>query len=100
MNIVVCVKQVPDTAEVKIDPVTNTLVRTGVPNIMNPFDRQALEAALILKDANGATVTVISMGPPQADVVLREVINCLFSNKYSVKSVYITETLDSKISEL
>ena len=74
MNIVVCVKQVPDTAEVKIDPVTNTLVRTGVPNIMNPFDRQALEAALILKDANGATVTVISMGPPQADEILKEAI--------------------------
>ncbi|MGL5207638.1 MAG: electron transfer flavoprotein subunit beta/FixA family protein, partial [Acidaminococcaceae bacterium] len=70
----VCVKQVPDTAEVKIDPVTNTLVRTGVPNIMNPFDRQALEAALLLKDVNGATVTVITMGPPQADEILKEAI--------------------------
>lgn len=50
MNIVVCIKQVPDTAEVKINPETNTLIRDGVENIMNPFDRQALETALILKD--------------------------------------------------
>ena len=49
MNIVVCIKQVPDTAEVKINPETNTLIRDGVENIMNPFDRQALETALILK---------------------------------------------------
>ncbi|MEG0831308.1 MAG: electron transfer flavoprotein subunit beta/FixA family protein [Acidaminococcaceae bacterium] len=74
MNIVVCVKQVPDTAEVKIDPVTNTLVRSGIPSIMNPFDKQALEAALILKDTNGAKVTVITMGPPQADEILKEAL--------------------------
>lgn len=54
MNIVVCIKQVPDTAEVKINPETNTLIRDGVENIMNPFDRQALETALILKDTSGA----------------------------------------------
>ena len=58
MNIVVCLKQVPDTSEVKLNPETNTLIRDGVQNIMNPFDRQALETALILKDANGAKVTV------------------------------------------
>ena len=52
MNIVVCIKQVPDTAEVKINPETNTLIRDGVENIMNPFDRQALETALILKDTS------------------------------------------------
>ena len=57
MNIVVCLKQVPDTSEVKLNPETNTLIRDGVQNIMNPFDRQALETALILKDANGAKVT-------------------------------------------
>ncbi len=74
MNIVVCVKQVPDTAEVRIDPVTNTLVRQGVPSIMNPFDKQALEAALALKDANGGKVTVLSMGPQQAAEVLREAV--------------------------
>lgn len=63
MNIVVCLKQVPDTSEVKLNPETNTLIRDGVQNIMNPFDRQALETALILKDANGAKVMVVSMGP-------------------------------------
>ena len=55
MNIVVCIKQVPDTAEVKINPETNTLIRDGVENIMNPFDRQALETALILKDTSDGT---------------------------------------------
>ncbi|MEG1773259.1 MAG: electron transfer flavoprotein subunit beta/FixA family protein [Oscillospiraceae bacterium] len=72
MNIVVCIKQVPDTNEVKLDPVTGTLIRDGVPSIMNPDDKAGLEAALELKDALGATVTVVSMGPPQADAVLRE----------------------------
>ena len=71
---VVCIKQVPDTAEVKINPETNTLIRDGVENIMNPFDRQALETALILKDTSGAKVTVVSMGPPQATDILKEAI--------------------------
>ena len=75
MNIVVCLKQVPDTSEVKLNPETNTLIRDGVQNIMNPFDRQALETALILKDANGAKVTVVSMGPPQAEEILKEAIS-------------------------
>ncbi len=74
MNIVVCVKQVPDTAEVRIDPVTNTLVRQGVPSIMNPFDKQALEAALMLKDEAGAKVTVLTMGPQQALEALKEAV--------------------------
>jgi len=72
MHIIVCVKQVPDTANVRINPETNTLMREGVESIMNPFDEYALEEALKLKDAHGARVTVITMGPPQADVVLRE----------------------------
>lgn len=72
MHIIVCVKQVPDTTNVRINPETNTLMREGVESIMNPFDEYALEEALRLKDANGARVTVITMGPPQADVVLRE----------------------------
>lgn len=75
MNIVVCVKQVPDTTEIKIDPVKNTLIRTGVPSILNPFDRNAVETALQLKDTCGGTVTVISMGPPQAKAVLREALS-------------------------
>jgi len=72
MHIVVCVKQVPDTANVRINPETNTLMREGVESIINPFDEYALEEALKLKDVHGARVTVISMGPPQAEVVLRE----------------------------
>ena len=72
MKIIVCVKQVPDTTEIKIDPVKGTLIRDGVPSIMNPDDKGGLELALRLKDQHGAHITVISMGPPQADVILRE----------------------------
>ncbi|MEA4827034.1 electron transfer flavoprotein subunit beta [Clostridium sp. JNZ J1-5] len=72
MKIVVCLKQVPDTNQVKIDPVTGTLIREGVPSIINPEDKHALEEALRIKDANGAHVTVITMGPPQAEAALRE----------------------------
>ena len=72
MEILVCVKQVPDTAEVKIDPEKHTVIRAGVPNIFNPFDQNALESALQLKDSQGARVTLLSMGPPQAEDVLRE----------------------------
>lgn len=72
MKIVVCLKQVPDTNQVKIDPVTGTLIREGVPSIINPEDKHALEEALRLKDENGAHVTVITMGPPQAEAALRE----------------------------
>ncbi|WP_371377824.1 electron transfer flavoprotein subunit beta [Sporomusa aerivorans] len=72
MEIVVCVKQVPDTTEVKIDPATNTLIRQGVPSIVNPFDKNAVEAALQLKEKHGGKVTVISMGPPQAAEALKE----------------------------
>ncbi len=72
MEIVVCVKQVPDTTEVKIDPQTNTLIRQGVPSIINPFDKNAVEAALQLKEKHGGRITVVSMGPPQAKDALRE----------------------------
>lgn len=72
MKIVVCIKQVPDTTEIKLDPVTGTLIREGVPSIMNPDDKGGLEMALELKDKYGAHVTVITMGPPQADAILRE----------------------------
>ena len=74
MHIVVCVKQVPDTANVRINPETNTLIREGVESIMNPFDEYALEEALKLKDEHGARVTVITMGPPQAGIILREAL--------------------------
>ena len=74
MNIVVCIKQVPNTNEVKLAPVTGTLIREGVPSIINPDDKAGLEAALRLKDAEGAHVTVLTMGPPQADAALREAL--------------------------
>lgn len=74
MKIVVCIKQVPDTNEVKLDPKTNTLIREGVPSIINHDDKAGIEAALQLKEKVGGTVTVVSMGPPQADVALREAL--------------------------
>ncbi|HEY9070692.1 MAG TPA: electron transfer flavoprotein subunit beta, partial [Candidatus Ozemobacteraceae bacterium] len=75
MNIIVTVKQVPDTNDVRIDPNTGTLIREGVPSIVNPEDRHAVELALELREAaGGGRVTVISMGPPQAEVALREVL--------------------------
>lgn len=84
MNIIVCIKQVPDTTEIKIDPVKNTLIRTGVPSIMNPFDKNALETALQLKDAYGGTVTAVSMGPAQAKAVLREALSMGADQAYLV----------------
>ncbi len=73
MRILVCAKQVPDTTEVRIDPVTSTLIRDGVPSILNPDDANALEEALKVKDQNPDTiVTVVTMGPPQAEIMLRE----------------------------
>ena len=74
MKIVVCIKQVPDTAEVKLDPKTNTLIREGVPSIINHDDKAGLETALQLRAQVGGTVTVVCMGPPQADVALREAL--------------------------
>jgi len=72
MNIVVCIKQVPDTTDVKIDPKTGTLIREGVPSIINPDDKHALEEGLRIKERHGGTVTVLSMGPPQAMDALME----------------------------
>lgn len=76
MHIIVCVKQVPDAKDVRMDPRTNTLSREGVESIMNPYDRHALEEAVAIKEKKGGTVTVLSMGPPQAEAVLREAIAC------------------------
>jgi electron transfer flavoprotein beta subunit len=75
MLVVVCVKQVPDTTQVKIDPVTNTLIREGIPFIMNPFDTHALEEALRLKDRFGVRVAAISMGPPNTEMTLRKALS-------------------------
>ncbi len=74
MNIIVCIKQVPDTDQVRIDEKTGTLIRAGVPSIINPDDRNALEEALRLKDEHGAKVTVLTMGPAQAETALKEAI--------------------------
>ncbi len=74
MTIVVCIKQVPDTAEVKINPETGTLIREGVPSIINPFDMHALEAGLQIKERSKGSVVVLSMGPPQAETALRDAI--------------------------
>lgn len=75
MNIIVCIKQVPDTAHVKMDPQTNTLIREGVESIINPFDMYAIEEAVRTKEKLGGNVIVITMGPPQAGAALRETIS-------------------------
>lgn len=74
MNIIICIKQVPDTVEVKIDPKTNTLIREGVISVINPFDMYAIEEGVRLKERCGGKVTVITMGPPQAQDALREAL--------------------------
>jgi len=76
MKIIVCIKQVPDAKDVRLDPETNTLAREGVQSIMNPYDQHALEEAVRLKEQLGGEVTVLSMGPPQAEEVLRQAISC------------------------
>jgi electron transfer flavoprotein beta subunit len=76
MNIIVCVKQVPDAKDVRLDPKTNTLSREGVQSIMNPYDQHALEEAVRIKESLGGEVTVLTMGPPQAETVLRQAISC------------------------
>ena len=74
MLVVACIKQVPDTTQVEVDPVTGTLKREGVPFIMNPFDTHALEESLRLKDQYGFRVAVVSMGPPNTEVTLRKAL--------------------------
>ncbi len=108
MEILVCVKQVPDTSEIKIDSVTNTLIRTGVPSIVNPFDANALEAAVQLKEAYGGHVTVISMGPEQAKAALKECLSVgadkailisdrLFGGSDTLATSYILATAIEKL---
>jgi electron transfer flavoprotein beta subunit len=84
MTIIVCIKQVPDTTNVRINPETNTLVREGVQSIINPFDVYAIEEGLRLKEKHGGTVTVLSMGPPQAAEALRESISLGADSAYLV----------------
>jgi len=75
MNIIICIKQVPETTEVRINPETNTLIREGVKSIINPFDMYAIEEGMRLKEKFGGKTTVITMGPPQAEAALREAIS-------------------------
>ena len=112
MNVLVCVKQVPDTTEIKIDPVKNTLIREGVPSIVNPFDGYALEAAARLKDANPDTkIVVVSMGPEQAKNALKEclaiaadkaylVTDRAFGGSDTLATSYILTNAIQKIEEL
>ena len=98
MKIVVCIKQVPDTAEVKLDPKTGTLIRDGVPSIINHDDKAGLEAALQLREKVGGTVTVVCMGPPQADVALREAMGAddaylLSAREFGGSDTYATATI-------
>jgi electron transfer flavoprotein alpha/beta subunit len=76
MKIIVCIKQVPDATDVRLDPVTNTLAREGVQSIMNPYDQHALEEAVRLRERLGGEVVVVTMGPPQAEEMLRQAISC------------------------
>lgn len=75
MEVIVCIKQVPDTAEVKVNPGTNTLVREGIAAIINPYDLHAIEAGLQAREKVGGRVTVITMGPPQAEIALRDALS-------------------------
>ena len=102
MKIVVCIKQVPDTAEVKLDPKTGTLIRDGVPSIINHDDKAGLEAALQLREKlnDGSTVTVVCMGPPQADVARREALamgadeaHLLSAREFGGSDTYATATI-------
>lgn len=84
MNILVCIKQVPDTADVRINPETNTLVREGVKSIINPFDMYAIEEAVRLKEKFNGKAVVLTMGPPQADAALREAVSMGIDDAYLV----------------
>ncbi len=87
MKIIVCIKQVPDTNEIKIDPIKGTLMRDGVPSILNPDDANAMEAALQLKEEYpGSTVSVVTMGPPQAKYALRECLAMGADDAYLLSS--------------
>ncbi|MGY4298615.1 electron transfer flavoprotein alpha/beta subunit [Bradyrhizobium sp. i1.4.4] len=74
MHSIVCIKQVPDSAQIRVHPVTNTIMRQGVPTIINPYDLFALEAALELRDRFGGEITVLTMGPPSAEESLRKAL--------------------------
>ncbi|KJR48009.1 Electron transfer flavoprotein, beta subunit [Desulfosporosinus sp. I2] len=110
MHFVVCLKQVPDTSEVRIDPITNTLMREGVPSIINPYDAHGLEEAIRLKEKVGGKVTIVSMGPPQAKEALKKAMTFgadraillsdrAFGGSDSLATAYILSSAIQKIQE-
>lgn len=110
LHFVICLKQVPDTSEVRIDPITNTLMREGVPSIINPYDTHALEEAIQLKEKIGGKVTIVSMGPLQAIDALKKAMSFgadraillsdrAFGGSDSLATAYILATALKKINE-
>lgn len=110
VHFVVCLKQVPDTSEVRIDPITNTLMREGVPSIINPYDAHGLEEAIRLKEKVGGKVTIVSMGPPQAKEALKKAMTFgadraillsdrAFGGSDSLATAYILSSAIQKIQE-
>ncbi len=110
MIVIACIKQVPDTTQVKIDPVTNTLVREGIPFIINPYDTHAIEESLILKDRFGLKVVVLTMGPPNSEIALRKAIalgadeaillsDKAFAGADTLATSYVLTTAIQKISQ-
>lgn len=110
MHNLVCLKQVPDSSEVRIDPATNTLMREGVPSIINPYDAHALEEAVRLKEKYGGKVTIISMGPPQAKEALKKAMSFgadraillsdrMFAGSDSLATAYILTVAIQKVNE-
>jgi electron transfer flavoprotein beta subunit len=112
MNMLVCIKQVPDTTIIKIDPVTNTLIRAGVPSIVNPFDAYALETAARIKDVTpGSKIVILSMGPDQAKAAIKECLSVggdkgylvsdrAFGGSDTLATGYILSKAIAKVEEL
>jgi electron transfer flavoprotein beta subunit len=111
MHIIVCVKQVPDSGQIRVHPVTNTIMRQGVPTIINPYDLFSLEEALRLRDKHGGEVTVVTMGPPMADAALRKCLTFgadraalltdrFFAGSDTLATSYALGLLIKKVSEM
>ncbi len=110
MHIIVCIKQVPDSAQIRVHPVTNTIMRQGVPTIINPYDLFALEEALRLRDKHGGEITCVTMGPPMADNALRKCLTYgadravlltdrFFAGSDTLATSYALALLIKKVSE-
>jgi electron transfer flavoprotein beta subunit len=110
MHIVVCIKQVPDSAQIRVHPVTNTIMRQGVPTIINPYDLFALEEALRIRDCHGGEVTCVTMGPPMAESALRKCLTYgadravlltdrLFAGADTLATTYALAHLITKVAE-